>query len=113
MGAFTKEFNEHIEKEEIKEQRRPKLNDSEDEDGEVDYNTPNLLTRGQILKLLKKRKESMKVYFKYLTIIELLIISIYCLVHHHQLIFFYFHSFNKFQSLINLLMIDELFLLYL
>lgn len=61
MGAFTKEFNEHIEKEEIKEQRRPKLNDSEDEDGEVDYNTPNLLTRGQILKLLKKRKESIEI----------------------------------------------------
>ena len=61
MGAFTKEFNEHIEKEEIKEQRKPKLNDSEDEDGEVDYNTPNLLTRGQILKLLKKRKESIEI----------------------------------------------------
>lgn len=32
MGAFTKEFNQRMEKEEIKEMKKPKLEDLEDDD---------------------------------------------------------------------------------
>ena len=46
MGAFTKDFNEMMLKEEIKEMKKPKLVDSEDEDEPVEYNTTNLLSRG-------------------------------------------------------------------
>ena len=40
MGAFTKEFNQHIEKEEIKEMKKPKLEEIENDDLPLEYNTP-------------------------------------------------------------------------
>lgn len=46
MGAFVKEFHQQMEKEEIKEMKKPKISDSDDEEEPVSYNTPNLLSRG-------------------------------------------------------------------
>lgn len=56
MGAFAREFKQQLEKEEIKEMKKPKISDSDDESEPVDYNTPALLSRGQLLRLLRQRR---------------------------------------------------------
>lgn len=53
MGAFAREFQQQLEKEEIKEMKKPKISDSDDESEPVEYNTPALLSRGQLLRLLR------------------------------------------------------------
>lgn len=53
MGAFTRDFKQQLEKEEIKEKKKPKISDSDDESETVEYNKPTLLSRGQLLRLLR------------------------------------------------------------
>ena len=49
-----------MEKEEIKEMKKPKISDSDDEEGPVEYNTTELLARGQLLRLLRQRRNEIE-----------------------------------------------------
>ena len=46
MGAFAREFKQQMEKDELKEMKKPRISDSDDEAEPVQYNTPQLLSRG-------------------------------------------------------------------
>ncbi len=52
-GAFTKEVERQIRDEEDQEQRKPKLDDTIEE--ELKFNTKEIFTRNQLLSLLKQK----------------------------------------------------------
>lgn len=49
-----------MEKEEYKEMKKPKISDSDDEQGPVEYNTTELLSRGKLLRLLRQRRNDIE-----------------------------------------------------
>lgn len=59
VGGFATEFKHHLEKEEIKEMKKPKISDSDDEQEPVAFNSPKLLSRGQLLRLLRQRRSEL------------------------------------------------------